>query len=99
MKHKKHTNKLNQHQELVQNLSTYFKQLLDSISSKQCLIVQDYTTIHEDSKNKNRVLNLTVYTKSTTHPIGQLTAFCKNVVLRVSGKFLPLRLQSVFSTT
>jgi hypothetical protein len=72
MKHKKHTNNIDQHQELVQNQSTYFKQLLDSLSSKQCLIVQDYTTIHEDSKNKIRVLNLTVYTKSTTHPIGQL---------------------------
>jgi hypothetical protein len=72
MKHKTLTNKLNQHQELVQNQSTYFKHLLDSLSSKQCLIVQDYTTIHEDSKNKIRVLNITIYTKSTTLPFSQL---------------------------
>jgi hypothetical protein len=52
------------HEEVVKNQSSYFKQMLSSLSETQCLIVQDYTTIHEDSQSKIRILNLTVYTKS-----------------------------------
>jgi hypothetical protein len=52
------------HEEAVKNQSSYFKQMLSSLSETQYLIIQDYTTIHEDSQSKIRILNLTVYTKS-----------------------------------
>jgi phage FluMu protein Com len=68
LKHNKNPNKHKEHQTIVHNQSNYFKQLLGSLSSKQCLIVQDYTTVHEDSQSKIRILNLTIYTKPTSQP-------------------------------
>jgi hypothetical protein len=68
LKRHKNLNKNKEHQTIVHNQSDYFKQLLDSLSSKQCLIVQDYTAVNEDSQSKIRILNLTIYTKPSTQP-------------------------------
>jgi phage FluMu protein Com len=66
LKHHKNLNKHKEHQTIIHNQSAHFKQLLSFISSKQCLTVQDYTTVHEDSQSKIRILNVTIYTKPST---------------------------------
>jgi hypothetical protein len=51
-----------EHTALVESQYVWYLHILETLQPNQCLIVQDYTTIHEDMNHKTRVLNLTAIT-------------------------------------
>lgn len=49
------------HQVLIADRSKYYKQIRNSLGDKEALIVWDYTTIHETSEFKLKILDFAIY--------------------------------------
>jgi hypothetical protein len=54
-----------EHSILVNSQYSWYIHLLNNLQPNQCVIVQDYTTIHEELNKKTRILNFAVTTAET----------------------------------